>query len=65
MQQEKRTADQSHEHGNRWFTWENHADVSPNDEVQDGVDEHEPAQPAKGGSVTSDGRDVRVAPMNS
>lgn len=55
----------SHLFINSLITWENHADVSPNEEVHDGVDEYEPTQPAKGGRVSSDGRDVRVAPMNS
>lgn len=47
------------------FTWEDHADVSPDDEVEDGVDEQQPAQPTKRGCVSRDGRDVRVAPLNA
>lgn len=47
------------------FTWEDHANVSPDDEVEDGVDEHQPAQPTERGGVSSDGRGVRVAPMNA
>lgn len=47
------------------FTWEDHPDVTPDDEVEEGVNEHQPAQPAEGGCVTSDGRVVCIAPLNS
>lgn len=47
------------------FTWEDHADVSPDDEVEDGVDEHQPAQPTERSCVSSDGRGVWVAPLNA
>lgn len=46
-------------------TWKDHAYVCSNDEIDDGVNEHEPAEPTKWGTVTSDGRSVHVVPVNS
>lgn len=47
------------------FTWKDHADVSPNDEVEDGVDEQQPAQPTERRCVSSYGRGVCIAPLNA
>lgn len=34
------------------FTWEDRADVSPDDKVEHGVNEQHPAQPTERGCVT-------------
>lgn len=49
----------------RCVTGEDHADVSADEKVEEGVYEHQPAQPTEGRRISVDGRRVRVAPLQA
>lgn len=46
-------------------TWEDHADVNPNDKIYYWVNQQQPTEPTEGGSVTSQRRDIHVAPLDA